>query len=223
MPIRPLLSTLLLLSLLVLDLPAAHADEWEDLGETDGVRVSRMEVTGSSMLAFRGEMVADLHISRLMAIFLDPDDRASWVGRYHSHGTLERVERPDDNEMWERYWIRFDLPRGISDRDYVLRTDLEVDRDDKVVVARIRSVVDRRWPEQECCVRAATESYYRFTAVPGQNRTRIIVEIHTDPKGRLPAWLVNRIQRSWPSSTLSSLVSRAGESDVTPRSEFVGW
>ncbi len=220
---RTLLSVFTLSLIFFLDLSTVHADEWEVIDESDGVRVSRMEVSGSPMMAFRGEMVADLHISRIMAVFLDADERENWVDRYHSHGTLERVERPEDDEMWELYWMRFSLPPGISDRDYVLRTDLEVDVDGKVVTARIRSVEDRRRPENNCCVRAVTQTYYRFTAVPGQNRTRLVVEVHTDPRGRLPAMLINRIQRGWPAGTLQSLVSRAQHRSITPRQEFVDW
>lgn len=107
-----------LLALLLVPFSTAHAGDWESLGETDGVRVSRMQVEGSPMMAFRGEMVAEVHISRIMTVFLDAEERGQWVDRYHSHGTLERVERPEDDEMWELYWMRFDLPPGISDRDY---------------------------------------------------------------------------------------------------------
>lgn len=218
------LSSLFLLSLLLLgDISIASAGHWESMGETDGVQVSRMQVSGSNMFAFRGEMIADVHISNLMTVFINSEERANWVDRYHSHRTLERVESPEQNQMFEIYMIRFNLPPGISDRDYVIRTDLEVDMDRKVVTARLRSVEDRRWPVNSCCVRAYTETFYEFTAIPGQNRTKMIVEVHTDPRGRLPAWLVNRIQGGWPSTTLSNMANRAKASDVGPREEFRGW
>lgn len=221
---RSALLVVLTISLVfLLDLQPVSAQDWEVIDNSNGVRVSRMQVEDSPMMAFRGEMVADVHISRIMGVFLDADERANWVDRYHSHGTLDRVERPEDDEMWEVYWMRFSLPPGLSDRDYLLRTDLSVDVDGKVVTTRIRSVEDRRWPQQDCCVRAVTQTYYRFTAVPGQNRTRMVVEVHTDPRGRLPAMLINRIQRGWPAGTLQNLVSRASDSSIAPRPEFVDW
>ena len=222
-PWRFLSSVFLVLALSLSALPQAFADQWEDVGVTDGVKVSRMQVSGSNMFAFRGELVADVHISQLMAVFIDSNERPNWVDRYHSHRTIERVERPESNEMWELYMIRFSLPPGISDRDYIIRTDLEVDPGRKVVTARLRSVVDRRAPEDSCCVRAYTETFYEFTAIPGQNRTRMIVEVHTDPKGRLPAWLVNRIQRDWPSDTLASLLARARASGVRNHPDYTDW
>ncbi len=203
-------------SLLLLDSSVAEAGEWEDMGVQDNVRVSRMQVEGTSVLAFRGETVADVHIARIAEVFLDPTQRGEWVNRYHSHETLERTD-----EM-ELYWIRFDLPIGISDRDYMLRADLEVDEANRQITARVNSVEDRRKPDQRCCVRAETQTYYQFTALPN-GRTRMIVEVHTDPKGLIPNWLVNRIQRDWPSDTLASLLARARASGVRNHPDYTDW
>lgn len=202
---------------LLFDVQVAQADEWEDMGVTDGVSVSRMSVEGTSVLAFRGEVVADVHIGRIMQVFLDPDQRQHWVDRYEAHETLERTDTT------ELYWIRFDLPFPVSDRDYLLRARAEIDEDAGVFIARIRSVVDRRKPEQRCCVRAETETFYRFEAVPGREQTRLIVEVHTDPQGLIPNWLVNRIQRDWPSTTLSNLINRAQSSGIAIHPDYRDW
>lgn len=210
------LVVLLAFSLLALDSSVAHADEWEDMGVQDGVRVSRMQVEGSSVMAFRGEIVTETHIANIAQVFLDPTLRGTWVDRYHSHGTMERTDRH------ELYWIRFALPVGISDRDYLLRADLEVDESRKDFIARVNSVEDGRHGEQRCCVRAETETFYHFRALPN-GRTRMIVEVHTDPKGLIPNWLVNRIQRDWPSKTLTNLIARARQSDVRPHPDYANW
>lgn len=202
---------------LFFDVQLAAAEEWENIGVEDGVHVSRMQVEGSPMLAFRGVTVADVHISKIVEVFLDTDHRQHWVDRYHSHQTLER------SDSHEVYRIRFDLPIGISDRDYVLRADLEINESKNEFVARIKSVTDSRAPENRCCVRAFTETYYKFTAYPGEDRTHMIVEVHTDPRGRLPTWLVNRIQSDWPSKTLSGLINRASASGIQSHPDYQDW
>ena len=45
----------------------------------------------------------------------------------------------------------------------------------------------------------------------GENKTRVTVEIHTDPKGLLPAWLVNLIQKGWPVKTLNNLKNQTAK------------
>ncbi|MFU8803399.1 MAG: START domain-containing protein [Bradymonadaceae bacterium] len=198
--------------------PQAFASgKWEPTGTSDGVRLSKMEVEGSSIVAFRGEVVADVNIAKLIAVFIDSNERRHWVDRYAGHKTLER------SETREVYWIKFALPFPATDRDYVLQTDVAVDEDTKVFTARIKSVVDRRKGEDGCCVRAEVRNtFYRFQALP-DGRTSMSVEVHTDPKGRIPTWLVNRIQRDWPSKTLSGLINRTKKSPVPAHPHFVDW
>lgn len=191
--------------------------KWESMGTSDGVRLSRMDVEGSSVVAFRGETVADVKMGKLIAVFIDPNERRHWVDRYDDHRTLER------SDTHEVYWIKFALPFPVSNRDYVLRTTVSTDDDKKVFTARIRSVTDNRKGEDSCCVRAVVHNtYYRFEAL-ADGRTRMSVEVHTDPKGSLPAWLVNRIQRDWPSKTLNGLIDRTKKSSATPHPHFDGW
>ena len=219
--VRGLVLTGVVVLLLVLLFPTAAfagSGKWEYLGTEDGVRVSRMAVDGSDVLAFRSEMVADIAIGQLIAVFVDPNERKHWVDRYADHKVLDRTERS------ERYWIKFGLPFPVSDRDYVLQSDIEVDDAKRVFITRIKSVEDRRAPVNDCCVRATVhKTYYRFEPVPGSNKTRLIVEVHTDPKGLIPNWLVNRIQRDWPSTTLSGLVKRASRSGIKPHPHFANW
>lgn len=192
--------------------------KWEEIGTKDNVKVSRMQVTGSEVFAFRGEIVADVHIGKIMRVFIDSKQRKHWVDRYADHKTLERTDR------MEKYWIKFGLPFPVSDRDYVLQTDVEIDEINKIITANVRSIEDPRMPENSCCVRAqAYSTYYRFEAIPGEEKTRMIVEVHTDPKGMLPNWLINRIQKDWPSKTLGGLLKQSKRKEQTPLPKMANW
>jgi hypothetical protein len=215
---RPLVAALLLVSLTSTLAWASSKGKWENIGTSDNVKVSRMQVEGNSVFAFRGETVADVHIAKLVAVFVDPNERKHWVDRYDTHKTLER------NERTEIYWIKFKLPFPVSNRDYVLHTEAKLDPDKRIFTANIKSIVDSRKPEDSCCVRAETfNTFYRFEAIPGEAKTRMMVEVHTDPKGLLPTWLVNRIQKDWPSKTLSNLIKHTQASKKTPRAELANW
>ena len=122
------------------------------------------------------------------------------------------------------YWIRFELPFPLSDRDYLLRATGDIDADKKVFVANIRSVNHPDRGVNDCCVRAeAYRTYYRFQAIPGQNKTKIEVEVHTDPKGMLPGWLVNMVQEDWPRETLLSLAREAAKDEIPSHQKFASW
>lgn len=198
--------------------PAAAAG-WENVGTKQGVRVSRMAVEGSSKFAFRGEYVANVHIGRVAQVFADPGSRRHWVDRWAADKELDS-KGPFDRT----YWIRFGLPFPVSDRDYVLHTRGELDAGKRVIVARIKSVNHPAKGEDSCCVRGnVTTTYYKFEAIPGAERTKLTVEVHTDPKGMLPGWLVNLIQKDWPVKTLTALAAAAQRPGVATLADCTDW
>lgn len=180
----------------------AHAKGWSSLGLIDGVKVSRMTVEGSPLFAFRGERVADIPLDVLIATFADPEERSKWVDMYEDHKTFEKTK------LREVYWIRFDLPPLISDRDYVLESVAKIDKENAKISVEIKSVEHPKAPIG-CCVRAEVKrTSYVFTAL-SPSETKMEVEVHTNPKGLLPGWLINMIQKKWPAKTLNSLYQRA--------------
>jgi len=199
----------------------AHAQApgaWEYVGTTEGVKVWRRSVPGTALLQFRGETTVPVHIGKVLAVFLDRNQRKFWVDRYDDSKMLEQP-----NPMSEIYWIKFKLPFPISNRDYVLRADAVVNAANHSLKASIKSVRDARKADDDCCVRAhLQQTYYLFEAVKGKEMTKMTVEVQTDPKGMLPDWLINSIQKNWPSKTLSALANRAAKWHK-PREEFTNW
>ena len=193
------------------------ATAWEYIGTESGVKTFRKEVAGSDVMAFRGETSANIHIAKVLSVFLDKAQRKHWVDRYADSKTI------DSSTNMELYWIKFALPFPVSNRDYVLRADGFPDADARTYVAKIKSVSDKRKPDDDCCTRAmAYGTYYKFEAVPGFEKTKITVEVHTDPKGILPDWVINMIQKKWPTKTLSGLIARAQSAgSVLP--EYAAW
>lgn len=197
----------------------AFAQQWEEVGTIDGVEVAKKRVPGSDLFAFRGEVIAEVHIGRLMSIFKNPNERSKWVAKYADHKTLEKTS------TFEEYWIHFDVPFPASDRDYVLRSDGHPEPSKRRYVCKIKSIERADAGENDCCVRAtANGTYYRFEALPGDKpRTKLYVEVHTDPKGMLPDWLVNMIQKKWPSDTLNGLIREATRGDVAIHPDYADW
>lgn len=178
------------------------AEKWESLGLIDGVHVSRKSSPNSNLFTFRGEITTDLPLDVLMSVFSDPKERKHWVDRYKDHITFEKTE------LSETYWIRFSLPPLVSDRDYILKTAAKINEEKGEISVHIKSVEHKSDPK-DCCVRAQVKrTYYQFTALSA-TQSRLIVEVNTDPKGWLPKWLVNAIQKKWPSKTLNGLIKRA--------------
>jgi len=191
---------------------------WESLGDKDGVEVSRKTVEGSNLFAFRGEADLDIHIGTLITVLVDDDIGPEWVDMMNLSKMLRR-----ESENVKIIHQGYDLPWPINDRDYVMREAATYDAESKVFTLDFTSIEDPLMPEQECCVRAAAfRTYWRFQALGG-NKTHVEVEVHTDPKGKLPAWLVNMIQKDWPRDTILGLTQRSLVGDIQPDAKVTDW
>ena len=201
------------------DAEAGGKGKWEFVSSSDGVRVYRKEVPGSSVMAFKGVMTANIHIGKVISAYANTKLRKDWVDKWAADAEL------DVRSATERvFWIRFGLPWPVTDRDYVLHLKAGFDHDKRVFTARLNSTNHAKKPKQDCCVRGrAFGTYYKFTAIPGTNKTKLFVEVHTDPKGMLPGWLVNIIQKDWPRKTLTRLVKRARKADIAVHPAVAVW
>jgi hypothetical protein len=85
------------------------------------------------------------------------------------------------------------------------------------------SIEDPAFPVGEGRVRATNhDSWWKFRALDG-GRTEIEFRAAVDPRGALPAWLVNLMQKSYPHDSIVRLAERASRSDITPDPAYSGW
>jgi len=206
---------LIILAFVSLGSPA-HA--WSVIMNKQGVEVARKVMPNSSLFAFRGEGVMNVNIATLVSVLLDDAIATEWVDLQAEH-TVLRQPSPDKKIIYEMY----DLPWPVTDRDYVLTEIAKYDDEAKVFTLDFESVDDPAKPKQSCCVRAmAYRTYWRLTKV-SDTSTKVEVEVFTDPKGSLPAWLINLIQEDWPWKTISGLVKRANQGDLWPDERTSAW
>ena len=183
-------------------LVTAPAWAWEQIDEGDGVRVFKKDVPNSDLVAFRGEALLDSPIEKLLWVLGDNDHRTEWVDRLERSVLLERIGAYE-----YVVYQQFDLPFPISDRDYVYRGKAVGGPGGRVVL-HMHSVKHEKAPETVGVRAHLIGSKYELIPKSGE-QTIVIVEIHTDPKGLIPSWLVNTIQKGWPRKTLVALGKQA--------------
>jgi hypothetical protein len=197
---------------------AAAAADWELIDDVEGVQVWAREVPGSPLVAFRGEGSVDVPVARLLGVMVDPARGPRWV-QLLTESTWLRVLAENEVVLYTRY----DSPWPLQDRDYVLHRVIEVDPLSRTVTSTLRSIEDPAMPAQECCIRGFAEhTVWRFTDL-GLGRTRVQVEVATDPRGSVPDALVRLFQRSWPRRSILSLAQEARSPDVVPWPPVANW
>ena len=182
---------------------------WKKIHEKYGVEVFSKKIPGSPLLAFRGETIIDAPIERIYSVLvsLDPKVRLAWVDRLIGTANLEIIS---DHEG--TIYHLFDLPWPVADRDYVLYIKGYRDKETGRVYLNLRSVDHPDAPDPPG-VRAIT-TFTGYELIPlSKGKTRVSVEVLTDPRGLIPSWLVNLVQKTWPSDTLHGLRRQVKKSD----------
>ena len=183
----------------MLPLPAfAIGDGWEEINDEDGVKVYAKEYADSPLVGFRGITVMDAPIEKILFVLATNEGREDWVDRLYVSTVLHQ-ESPVEYTMYQA----FALPAILSNRDYVYHAKA-VRRGEDIVVLEMSSVEHPDAPETVGVRANLIKSRYVMTRL-SPKRTRVDVQIQTDPRGMIPTWLVNLIQKSWPMKTLSGL------------------
>ena len=191
---------------------------WTVINITDGITVSQKTIPNSDLFAFRGEGVVDVHISKLSAVLFDEKRGPEWVDlQQEAYPVTEWTN--EERSIYQSY----DLPWPIQDRDYVMNQKRKIDPPSKTITATYQSIEVSSTPPKECCIRAyAQRTYWSLIALPN-GKTKVAVEVQTDPKGALPSWLINMIQKDWPYNSISSLTKQAQRNDVSPDTKVDTW
>lgn len=175
----------------------AIAAEWELADTDEGIKSFRKDEPGSPITAFKGEAMVDAPIAKVAWVIRDNDHRTEWVDRLQMSKVLETHSQFD-----KVLYQHFGLPWPIADRDYVYRAKALWRGD--VLHFELESTTSPNAPETVGVRANLIRCVYRLKAW-GDERTHVTVEVHTDPRGSLPATLVNFIQKSWPIKTLKGI------------------
>lgn len=186
------------LLLLLAGIAAAASGEWEKIDEKDGIQVYRMEKEGSPLVAFKGVTVMEAPLEKILWVLADNEHKTEWIDLCSESTVLEQ-RSPHDFIVYQRYT----LPWYLDDRDYVYRGKA-VRQADGTVRLDLASCEHADAPDTVGVRARLIGSCYLLTPI-NERRTRLEVEIHTDPRGMVPDWLVNLVQKEWPLKTLKGV------------------
>jgi hypothetical protein len=189
------------LLLLWLLLPAsAFGADWELRAEEDGIRVYTRPVPGSPVAAMRAEITILAPVDALLGVLMDAGKLPEW---FPNCPTARVLSQQADVQL--RYVVTA-APWPVDSRDAIYR--YRVSRDANAGSATIRvDVAPDAHPRQEGYVRVL-EAEGRWRLVPAEDATKVTWEMHLDPGGSLPAWLVNRRLVETPLGALRGLRSQ---------------
>lgn len=174
----------------------ADDGDWELRKDDDGIRVWTRPVPGSALDEFRGQTEYQVTLHDLVVVMRDADKLVSWMPDCKASRLIER----NNGEQW--HYMQTDLPWPAKDRDGVYRTTYLAQADGSVKVL-IEGVPDYL-PKTDGLIRiGGAEGFWMLE--PAGDTVRVTYQLHVDPGGSLPAWLVNQEVIAQPYKTLKAL------------------
>jgi hypothetical protein len=184
-------------------------EQWEKIGDDDGIAVYRREVPGSPLVAFKGDGVINASILRVASVLVDSSRATEWIDSL--------VEAKIVRQVSETETIHYDhvaTPIVMKDRDFVSDCKLDFDPAQKKIILRIHSVTDAAAPATSYVRGELLNSSFVLTSIDHGTKTRVVAEIHADPKGSVAKWIVNLFQKRWPHNTITRLRAQVAKPDI---------
>jgi NAD(P)-dependent dehydrogenase (short-subunit alcohol dehydrogenase family) len=188
---------------------------WERVRVEDGIVVSRKEVPNSPFVAFRGEGDVESPFLKVGDVLVDVPHEKDWIDSVVEARILRKV-----SETEYIMYSHLAMPAPLTDRELVTDVTLTTNPQAKTLTVHMRSVDDPAAPRTSYVRASLTDSTFVLTSADGGTRTHATAEIHCDPRGSVPAFVVNLFQRSWGYKTISSLRRQAAKGGVAESAQL---
>lgn len=190
----------LVLSLGALLVPLAHADDWKQAKNEDGIKVDLSEVAGSDYKAYRGVTLIKAPLAKVRALQEDVTGACAWI---HECKT-QKLLKAEGDQSWT--YTQFNTPWPVTPRDSILHVTTTVEADGSLT--RKLEGVPKYLPEEKGFVRVAkVEGFWKLQ--PKGNDTEVTYQVHTEPGGNVPSMVANKFVVDAPFNTLKALKAKA--------------
>jgi len=174
--------------------------DWKKINEKKGISSYSTEIPGSKLVAVKGDAIINGSAEKVYAVLINDEHLKDWVDRLKVSKVLEDISDKED-VMYQEY----SLPWPLKNRDFVFRGKVYRDIEGKVHL----EVKSEDHPNAPPTAGVRGETFGKYIITPlGKSQCKLEVEIFSDPKGKIPKWLINYIQRDWPFETISSIVKQ---------------
>ena len=176
--------------------------EWEKIREKNGVITYSKKNEESNILTIRGETTIQASPQLIFSIMQDNSKISEWAPRVAEKRDIKRVSETERIE-----YTHVDFPWPLSDRYYINRGEVKF-FENGVIKACVETTKDfdiEPYVEYDKVLGELRLSEFILTPVDGGKATHILATIGTDPKGKIPKWIVNYAQKNWPGNFFNGL------------------
>lgn len=175
---------------------------WKRIATTeDHIVVYEGSVEGYSLVAFKGVAIIDQPLERVASVIYNEDRKIDWMDRVHGQYRIKKI-RPGKTIVYNQT----SLPWPVDNREFIYEMNMVYNHKVNRLDATLKNKEGFKKLQQEGTVRGVfLDSGFNLFPHDKGRKTKIEVRVMVDPKGLIPAWLVNLLQASWPENTIRGL------------------
>lgn len=190
-------------------------NNWKSIYTEDGITVYSQKVPDSEIVALKAIGILKAPMDQVVEVLRKVETSKEWVP--HVEKKFEVQDFSDTESI--TYSVNM-LPWPFTDRSLLLYNKLRLDKEKNHLVIDIQSVEPDKIPIKEDNVRATMHCGQMIIRPAGNAQTDMQLVIFVDPRGNIPAWLVNMSQKRLPYDFLKALEKKAGGTDFELRPTF---
>lgn len=169
------------LLLLISFIYAAPVNKWEQKYVKDNITVFSREVPGSDFIASRAEMVVNSQLANLLDLINNFDEYPDFI---HNCKSAKLINKSGNSYV---AYLTFDAPWPLTDRDVYIQ--LIVNKEAEKVVISLKDL--EKYSTKKGYVRIEDLNGKWLLDPLGSSQVKVVFEIHIDPGGSVPSWVVN--------------------------------
>ncbi len=187
-------------SMLAVSLTWADVGPWEleAQDEDKDISVFTRTVEGSPLKEFKGVTHIKSEVSTFVALLRDSDVATDWM---HNVIEFNVMESPSDTENVV-YTVN-KTPWPVTNRDAYIRSSMTANADGSVV-SSITAEPEYKEGNDDYIRMPELKGSWTFTP-QAEGVVEVVYQVHANPGGSLPDWLVNNIVVETPMNTLTNL------------------
>ena len=180
---------------------------WEKVKEKNGFLVLVKESDTTNIKSIRVIFEFEATLDSAVEVLSDIDNYTKWIYKAKNAKLIDTI-----NSFQYYYYINFDMPFPVWDRDNVILTSIFIDEENRMV--SFDSVASPDYmPEAKGIIRVKTlESHWKIVE-KDNGMIHIDYNGFADPSGILPSWLVNLALTAGPTKSFEGFKSRVNALD----------
>jgi hypothetical protein len=173
---------------------------WTHSGEGDGIKTFIKEAKNDPLIGLRGQGIIDAPIAQVAQVIFDNSRATEWVD---SLADTRIVKKISDYEQIEYAHVSTP-PIVLKDREFLTHASVHYRPKEKTIYVTLEPADNSLVPPTKY-IRGTVNGGFLLKSIDDGKKTFLVTEMHGDPKGDVPKWIVNMFQGGWAKNTIERI------------------